>query len=335
MGDPGSGVSAVVCTYNREREVCRAVESILAQSRPAAEVIVVNDGSSDGTEQALRHFGDRIDYLRQPNQGASAARNAGIARARGRYVAFLDSDDEWLPFHLADLLGIVEPAGGPNWAFSTRLVRMPEDGPPQPEVPPQLGALVDARGVAADYLALSGSGVLSATSTLLVRRDLFRELGAFDTTLRAGEDLDLWWRIARDHPRVGVARRPSVVMESFRDDSLSASARDDPSGRSDLRHAESIERNLARMASAGRLAAFRPVAALHLDPVVERALLRRDLTVLRKVGWRMGALLPPRRRLPLYFCLASGRPGTALFASLRQLRLAWKGRLGGRAGEAT
>jgi glycosyltransferase involved in cell wall biosynthesis len=332
---PTSDVSAVICTYNREREVCRAVESVLAQTRPALQVIVVDDGSTDGTGAALRRFGDRIEYLWQPNRGASAARNAAIGRARGRFVAFLDSDDEWLPFHLADLLEIAETEGGPDWVFSTRLVTMPGATSPEPEVPAQLEALVDGRGVAADYFRLSGSGVLSATSTLMVRRDVLQALGGFDTTLRAAEDLDLWWRIARDHPRVGVARRPSVVMERDREDSLSGSARNDASGRSDLRYAESIAENVERMTRAGRLEAFRPVAALHLDPVVERALLRRDREVMRKVGWRMGALLPFRRRLPLYLCLASGPPGTALVASLRELRSAWKARLGRRHGGAT
>ena len=138
-------VTAVICTYNRAREVCRAIESVLVQTRAPSQIVVVDDGSTDGTEQALREFRNRIEYVRQANAGASAARNVGIARSRAAWVAFLDSDDEWLEFHLADLLQIVERKEGPAWAFSTRLVRDPGDGPPRPEIPPQIEGFLDAR----------------------------------------------------------------------------------------------------------------------------------------------------------------------------------------------
>ena len=154
----------------------------------------------------------------------------------------------------------------------------------------------------------------------MVRRDVLLALGGFDLTLRSGEDLDLWWRIACAHPRVGISRRPSVVMAADRVDSLSGLARKDPSGAFDLRYTESIERNLERARRADRGRAFRPVAGLHLEPVVDRALERADLTVMRRVGWKMGALLPPKRRLLLYFCLVLGGLGAESIASLRRLR---------------
>jgi glycosyltransferase involved in cell wall biosynthesis len=295
------------------------VESALAQTHAAEQVIVVDDGSRDATPEALARFGTRIEVLRQTNQGASAARNAGIRAARGTWVAFLDSDDRWLDSHLADLLAVVEPAPQPVWAFSTRLVELAPGAPPQPETPPEsLVGLVEGNGVAADYLRVTGTGIPSATSTLMVRRELLRELGGFDVKLVAGEDLDLWWRIARDHPRVGVASTPSVVMTRHREDSLSARAREDSTGRHELTLVETVLRNLREARAAGRGAAFEPVAALHLEPVVERALARRDLALLRRVGWRNARLLPPRARVMLAFSLATGRPGLAALASARR-----------------
>ncbi len=90
-------VSVVIPTHNRAAEVARAVESVLAQCRQADEVIVVDDGSGDGTEACLAPYRDRIVYLRAPHGGVGKARNLGMRRARNPLLAFLDSDDEWMP----------------------------------------------------------------------------------------------------------------------------------------------------------------------------------------------------------------------------------------------
>ncbi len=313
-------VSAVVPTYNRVQELCRAVDSILRQVHAADEVIVVDDGSTDGTREALADYGDAIRYLRQPNQGVSAARNAGLAAALGRWIAFLDSDDRWLGSHPSDLFEILGNDSQLVWAFSTRLVELSADAPPVPETPPEtLAGLVDAAGVARDYFAATGARVPCQTSTMMVRSEILRELNGFDPSLRTGEDLDLWWRIARDHPRVGVSRRPGVIVARFREDSLSASARFEEGGGSDADLPAMIEQNMQRMREADRLTAFEPVAALHLDGIVQGALRHRHILILREVGWKNGRLLPPRSRLLLYLCLASGRPGVSLLASLRGL----------------
>lgn len=96
-------VSVVVPTYNRAHSVGAALDSILTQIPPPDEVIVVDDGSTDNTSEVLAAYGDRLIVLRQENAGAAAARNAGIRRAAGEWVAFLDSDDVWLPGRMAVL----------------------------------------------------------------------------------------------------------------------------------------------------------------------------------------------------------------------------------------
>src|SRR5215831_13288100 len=97
VGVSGPLVSAVIPTYNYARYVTGAVESVLAQSFDDLEIVVVDDGSTDETADTLRPFLDRIRYIRQGHRGLAAARNTGIRVARGPYVAFLDSDDLWLP----------------------------------------------------------------------------------------------------------------------------------------------------------------------------------------------------------------------------------------------
>ncbi|MBM2835200.1 MAG: glycosyl transferase [Candidatus Brocadiaceae bacterium] len=90
-------VSVVIPTYNRAPYVIMAIESVLAQSYQDYEIIVVDDGSTDGTRDVLEPYRDRIRYMYQDNKGVSAARNTGIQESRGEWIAFLDSDDEWLP----------------------------------------------------------------------------------------------------------------------------------------------------------------------------------------------------------------------------------------------
>ena len=107
-------ISVIIPTYNRVHCVGEAIDSVLAQDPPADEVIVVDDGSTDATPERLAGYGDRITVIRQENAGAGAARTAGLGRARGDWITFLDSDDIWLPGRLALLhhdLGRPEASG--------------------------------------------------------------------------------------------------------------------------------------------------------------------------------------------------------------------------------
>ena len=90
-------VSAVIPAYNSGESIARAIESVLCQTYPADEIIVVDDGSTDNTAEMVQSFGERVIFIRQENAGASVARNTGIQAARFDWIAFLDADDEWVP----------------------------------------------------------------------------------------------------------------------------------------------------------------------------------------------------------------------------------------------
>src|SRR5208337_4579078 len=92
-----ASVSVVIPTYNRGELLIETIESILAQTAKPGEVIVVDDGSTDDTQERLARYADRVRYVRQPNQGVAAARNHGVREARGKWIAFIDSDDVWHP----------------------------------------------------------------------------------------------------------------------------------------------------------------------------------------------------------------------------------------------
>src|SRR6266849_5630061 len=109
-------VSAIVPVFNGESTIAAAIDSALNQNFDATEVIVVNDGSTDGTALILRSYGSKIRVIEQSNRGLSAARNAGAAIARGEYLAFLDADDEWLPGKL------LRPLPFPTSSSSVRMV---------------------------------------------------------------------------------------------------------------------------------------------------------------------------------------------------------------------
>src|SRR5512143_247273 len=101
------GVSVVIPAYNDETRLPRAIRSVLAQTYPVSEIVVVDDGSVDGTAAVAATFRKTI-CVRQKNSGAAGARNAGIARARSEWIAFLDSDDEWLPDHILNAWSLIK-----------------------------------------------------------------------------------------------------------------------------------------------------------------------------------------------------------------------------------
>lgn len=196
-GRTGLGISVVIPTYNRKPLVTRAIESVLAQTRPADEIIVVDDGSSDGTEAALaEQFGSRIRYVAQENQGVAAARNHGVALARFDLVAFLDSDDVWAPEKLAlQVPAMADPGvvlSATNWAWENapRADRFGQLGHAQPEAvrtdPAPLLRLCHRRG----------HGLL--IQTCLIRRAALERTGGFDPKLRIAEDMDLLFRLAEE-----------------------------------------------------------------------------------------------------------------------------------------
>lgn len=218
-------VSVVVPTYQRRDLVTDAVRSVLGQSFGDLELIVVDDGSGDGTEAALHAFGKELRYVRQPNRGVAAARNAGIALARGSIVAFLDSDDRWLPDHLAVVAETF--ARRPEAVLVSTSPRHRAEGAAEP------GAAVLFDPLPA---CLYGNPV-GWPSSIAVRREDLVAVGGFDERLPVGEGGELWARLAFRGPFALLQRRTIVkrhtagsLVERWRDsgaflDAFEATAR--------------------------------------------------------------------------------------------------------------
>jgi len=206
-------VSVVIPCYNHARFLRAAVDSALEQTRPADEIIVVDDGSTDETPEVARRFGNRIGYVRQDNRGLAAARNTGIRQARGELVALLDSDDLWLPTFLETMASLIAHRPGAALYYSGWR-HMDVDGhavaswgPPR-DVPPQ-----DV------YQALLRADFL-VPSAVVLRRTVAVEAGLFDASLRWQEDWDLWLRLAQRWPVAGTSA--PLVRYRLTPNSLSA-----------------------------------------------------------------------------------------------------------------
>lgn len=212
-------VSAIIPSYNRAHLCARAVRSALEQVNASIEVIVVDDGSTDGTQSLLEaEFGARVQVVWQPNQGVSAARNSGITRASGEFIAFLDSDDQWLPHKterqlhwllsrpdygmvLCDLITV--DADGREIRRTCRRDNIPSDGH------------ILEHLLSAPYLV---------PSSVMIRRSVIDDVGSFDTGLATAEDLDFHLRVAARH-RIGLLEEHLVLIGATGPDGLSALAR--------------------------------------------------------------------------------------------------------------
>ena len=198
-------VSVIVPAYNTAPYIGAMIRSILAQTYTSYEIIVVNDGSPDtpAMEQALAPYRDRILYVVQENRGISAARNAALNVARGRYVALLDSDDAWEPDYLAVQVAALEADPTLAVVYPNALIvgDHPHAGRTYMDVCPSRGPVT--------FQAVLTQGCQVFISAL-IRRTAIDRVGGFDPELRSVEDFDLWLRLLAAGERIGYHRRVLV-----------------------------------------------------------------------------------------------------------------------------
>jgi glycosyltransferase involved in cell wall biosynthesis len=199
-----AAVSVVIPVFNRPQAVCRAIESVLAQTFQDFEIIVVDDGSTDDTVQAVRWLADSDARIRlllhHAKRGAAAARNTGIRASSAPYVAFLDSDDEWLPLKLERQFAVFAQGdqrlalvySGTEWICADGTVR---------------------RNIARRYPDLARRlltvNVVGETSVGMIRRSALMAIGGFDESLPAAQDADLWLRLSERY-EAAVVPEPLV-----------------------------------------------------------------------------------------------------------------------------
>jgi glycosyltransferase involved in cell wall biosynthesis len=192
-GDPL--VSVIIPVYNGERYLAEAVESVIRQTYRPLEIIVVDDGSSDGSAEVAERFGDALRYLVQPNAGQGTALNLGITRANGEFYAFLDADDIWEPGKLEQQVAAME--GRPPPDMVTGLVQQFFS----PDINPVLRETLQCPDQ-----PMPGY----CTAAIMVRKDSFDQVGPFETHLRLGEFMSWYMRAREQHLSLTVL--PEVVL---------------------------------------------------------------------------------------------------------------------------
>ena len=204
-------ISVIIPTYNRAHLLSRAVQSVLNQTMPAHEIIIVDDGSTDNTAELINQQFSQCRYIQQPNMGVSAARNRGIEAATGDWLAFLDSDDEWLPGKLQAQVDLLQKHP------EIRICHTEEIWIRNGKRVNQMKKHAKSGGfIFQNCLPLC----VISPSSVMIHRSLFAEVGTFDEGLPACEDYDLWLRICANNP-VAFVEQPQIKKYGGHDDQLS------------------------------------------------------------------------------------------------------------------
>lgn len=225
-------VTAIIATYNRAYIVCEAIDSILQQTYPHIEIIVVDDGSTDETRDTLKQYGSRIQVLYQSNQGPAAAWNTGIRASQGSIVCFLGSDDLWLPTFVERQISILTRAGNSVPCSITNAFTRWASGLETCSF--DLAAMYPhtSEGLWSNVLDIFLTRCVMCGQMFAIRREALEAIGCFDSSLRYLEDYDIALRLALLGPW-GYIEDPLVLFrQSTTGDSMSL-------------HALSVRRQLA------------------------------------------------------------------------------------------
>lgn len=231
LTDNSNSISIILPTYNRSKLLLKAIQSVLDQTLQEWELIIWDDGSTDETKDILSKLNDpRVSYFYSENRGAAAARNSALKKARGEYIAFIDSDDQWLPVKLLMQVQALDKFPGIDLLFTDfENINLKRNLAEKVFVQnsKSMQRLNTTRLDEALFLINSGlnEGLAQsnfvALDSVMLRRNVFDHVGLFNENLRNSEDLELWWRMGLEGVR--FAYLDKVLMNRFKPpDSLSS-----------------------------------------------------------------------------------------------------------------
>lgn len=197
-------VSVIIPNYNYGRFLRQAIDSALAQTYSNIEIIVVDDGSSDDSDEILNSFSAKIRWIKQTNQGVSAARNRAVAESGGEILAFLDADDVWLPAKIEKQVAVFSSDDKIGLVHCGKLDVDDSEKPISEHLDGMSGA------VSHDLLRYRRDVILGGGSASAITREAFEKSGAFDTKMRIGEDWEFYYRVSKNY-QVGFV--PEILLK--------------------------------------------------------------------------------------------------------------------------
>ena len=209
--DNSFSISVIIPTFNRLNYLERAIKSVLNQTISVDEIIVVDDGSNDGTSEFIRSKYPNLKYIFQLNRGVSAARNLGIAAAKSNWIAFLDSDDEWVNGKIKEQVTQLELNPEINFCHSNELWIRNGNEIKQKSSHKKFGGLIFDKCL---------DKCLISPSSVICRKSLLNNLKSFDEDLLICEDYDLWLRVTSQNPVLFI-EKPLIIKYGGHQDQLS------------------------------------------------------------------------------------------------------------------
>lgn len=187
-------ISVIIPLYNKEKYIVDTIKNVLNQTFKSFEIIVVDDGSTDGGLHKVKQIDDlRVKIISKDNGGVSSARNRGVEEAKYDYIAFLDADDEWENNHLENILNLIEKYNDVADVFSSNFYAK------YSESKKKINRVDIKTGIIENYFQTVLEKPIIHSSSVVITKTVFYEAGQFNTILSRGEDIDLWIRLAKKY----------------------------------------------------------------------------------------------------------------------------------------
>ena len=211
-------ISVIIQLFNKGFIISKTIQAVLAQTYADFEVILINDGSTDNSFEIASQFLDkRIHLFQQENKGAAAARNLGIERSNGEFIAFLDADDYWFPNHLEELVNLAEQFPNCGSYCSRYQIKNTEK---TISTPVFNGISKNFNGIVANYFASNHPYKINITLNQMIPKKILLEMNCFTPGVTNGQDLELWTKIAIKYP-IALNNKTTAIYNYYLPNTLS------------------------------------------------------------------------------------------------------------------
>ncbi len=280
-------ITIVIPACNAGKYISRAIDSVLAQTRPADEIIVIDDGSTDDTADIVAQYENKVKCIYQQNAGPSAARNSGIDAAQSQWIAFLDSDDQWHADKLEKQILLLKRNEDLVWVTSNYTRCLCHEKRKAPAIPSEvISDLTQGKERCDNFFTAFAQGAYGCTDTLLVKREVLKQVNGFQANQRNAEDMDLWWKIAYLYPSIGFVNEPLATYHLDVTDSISHTEQNWDQYR------KMIERHIELSKSHNKFDDFKPCAVKMLKVWIRSMLFNANSADIRKFLDQFNDLLP-------------------------------------------